>query len=682
MSNKTLVPSWVPDYLHLAARLVPADPVSNQEADLPAWLDAPPSHDGTDDLRAAADAAAHVPQAAALLRPLADLEISARLALLRLFPALHAAGLVELRLQPMGDPLLIEVQDRAAMTAVVAAMEALAKFRGSDGGLDQPTVLTWSPKTARDAEDEKQRFLQGLGRGLSGSAPLILVTTMRGSLPAAARDLPWQVVRSGPLDRDRIAALLAARATHFRADWTRIRDALPEDARLRGLGDLDLMLALRQQDTQGVVAALHRAARIAPPAFTLEDFEGYGPVVDTARRIAADLRAVAAGKIDPRGIPRNALFFGPPGTGKTVIAHAIAAAAGVPVVIGSLAEWQARGHLGDLLSAMFGTFGQAAAVAPAVLVIDEIDALGTRGGDGRNANYQSQVIAAMLQLLDGGYTPAGVTVIACCNHPDQLDPALQRPGRFDLKVEVDAPPPAALALILRRHLGADLPGIEGCLLSRLPGRTPADLAAAVRAARSIARGAQAPLSADHLTEALGLDRDDPAARWRIALHEAGHAVMAQVAGAWRIVSLTVGTDGGHMLREPVRRALVEPELMDELALLLAGRVAEILILGAPSIGAGGGAASDLARATMLARQMEQACGMGVDGPVWSPVDPIAPMSPSLAAAVRNRLEVAEAVALTTLEARRPALLALTEALCTEGHLTGERLAALLAAIVR
>jgi cell division protease FtsH len=126
--------------------------------------------------------------------------------------------------------------------------------------------------------------------------------------------------------------------------------------------------------------------------------------------------------------------------------------------------------------------------------------------------------------------------------------------------------------------------------------------------------------------------------------------------------------------------MIEADLMAELAILLAGRTAEVLLLGAPSVGAGGGSASDLARATVLARRIDQAFGMGAEGLVWSPVDPAAPIPPALAAAIRARLEAAEALAQTTLEAHRPAFLALAEVLRNEGHLAGDRLTALLGAV--
>lgn len=136
------------------------------------------------------------------------------------------------------------------------------------------------------------------------------------------------------------------------------------------------------------------------------------------------------------------------------------------------------------------------------------------------------------------------------------------------------------------------------------------------------------------------------------------------------------------LREANRRPMVESDIMQELAILLAGRVAETMVLGEPSIGAGGSMASDLARAILTARTIEQACGMGADGLVWSRVNPEAALPPALAAAVRSRLERAEAIARDALEVHYADLLALSAALEAEGHLSGNRVAVMLAGIPR
>lgn len=684
-------PAWVGAYFCTVALTVPpiSQPTPAPEVDpaLPGWLSLSPSPGNLAVLELELETEPEPEHPVRrTMRPLADLPLSDRLAFLRLFPVLHAAQLGGLALFHSEDPVLIETNDRAAVRGVENAVKALAKAHrihtDEKGGAEDIALLTWAPKSPRDGAGQEGRLIEQVAKALVGPDPLIMIAASRGSLPAPVRDLPWRVLRTGAIERDRITAFLVERATRLQKDWAEIRDSLPDDAALRGIGDLGLLQALRPAHLDKVGEALHRAARIAQPQFTLDDFAGYGSVYTTAVQIANDLRALAEGRLATHDIARNALFYGPPGTGKTLIAQAIGAAAGVPVMSGSLAEWQAKGHMGDLLNAMFETFGKAAAAAPAVLIIDEIDAFGRRGDGERNENYRAQVIAGILQLLDGLYTPEGVMVIACCNHPEAMDPALQRAGRFDLKLRVEPPPPEALARILRRHLGDNLPGAESNLLALLPGRSPADIAGAVRAASAMARGDRGLLSVDHLRTALNLGHDDPAARRRVAIHEAGHAIVTWQAGFDRIVSITAGAEGGHMLRETNRRPMVESDMMQELAILLAGRVAETMVLGEPSIGAGGGMASDLARATLTARTIEQACGMGSDGLVWSRVNPEAALPTALAAAVRSRLERAEAIARNALEVHYADLLALSAALEAEGHLSGNRVAVMLAGIPR
>ncbi|MDN5873977.1 MAG: ATP-binding protein, partial [Sinobacteraceae bacterium] len=120
------------------------------------------------------------------------------------------------------------------------------------------------------------------------------------------------------------------------------------------------------------------------------------------------------------------------------------------LVRGSFATWQAQGHLGHMLRAMRASFAEAAAARPAILVIDEIDAVGDRADpDSHNASYRHQVINGFLEEMDGLKHLEGVLVVGTCNYPDRIDAAVLRPGRFDLKVEVPLPGPRALARMLR-----------------------------------------------------------------------------------------------------------------------------------------------------------------------------------------------------------------------------------------
>lgn len=213
-------------------------------------------------------------------------------------------------------------------------------------------------------------------------------------------------------------------------------------------------------DAAEAVAALRdrvrsRAATAVP---TLDDIAGYGEAETAARRLVADLDRWARGEVPWRDMTRSLLLEGEPGTGKTFLARAIGASAGVPFHASSLAEWQTAGHLGDTLRAMQTAFAAARAQVPAILFIDEIDSLGTRGGrDTHGSSYRAQVINAFLAEVDGVRDMKGVVLIGATNDAAALDPAIVRPGRFDRTVRVPRPGPAAVRKILAQHLRDDIP---------------------------------------------------------------------------------------------------------------------------------------------------------------------------------------------------------------------------------
>ncbi|MEI4474258.1 AAA family ATPase, partial [Frigidibacter sp. MR17.24] len=284
----------------------------------------------------------------------------------------------------------------------------------------------------------------------------------------------------------------------------------------------------------------------------------------------------------------------------------------------SYGEWQAAGHLGDLLREMRRSFEHARETAPCILVIDEIDALGSRAGDdGHGRSYRSQAIAGLLTELDTLGREEGVILIGTCNHRDRLDPAILRPGRLDLHVEMPLPDETMLAQILQEHLPGEDHLALADLARRAVGHTPAELDAGIRTAKSAARQERrAPTLAD-IARHLELDDTDPAVTRRVAAHEAGHAIVATALGASRVVRMTLLRDGGETVRRQADRIGTWDDIHDELATHLAGRAAERLVYGSISAGAGGGSGSDLAIATELAVAFHMRLGLGWRGPVWS-----------------------------------------------------------------
>lgn len=190
----------------------------------------------------------------------------------------------------------------------------------------------------------------------------------------------------------------------------------------------------------------------------VEELAGYGKATEWALDLAEDISAWRHGTISWSDVDAGLLLSGPPGCGKTLFASAVARSCGVGFLAASSAQWQSRGHLGDMLGAMRKTFRQAIADAPVILFLDEFDSFGSRKLlKGNNASYGLQVINALLELLDGANGREGVVVIAATNRPDDIDEALLRPGRLDRHIAVEMPDREAREQILSAHVGLSLP---------------------------------------------------------------------------------------------------------------------------------------------------------------------------------------------------------------------------------
>jgi cell division protease FtsH len=323
---------------------------------------------------------------------------------------------------------------------------------------------------------------------------------------------------------------------------------------------------------------------------------------------------------------------GPPGTGKTLLARAVAGEAHVPflpVTGSSFVEM----FVGVGAARVRDLFDQARTRAPAIVFIDEIDALGARrAADGMiGSDEREQTLNQLLAEMDGFDQAIGVVVLAATNRPDALDPALRRPGRFDREVLVPLPNRAERAAILTAHArGKHLePGVDlGQVAAATPGFSGADLAnlvneaavTAVRAGRSTLTGADFADARDRAVlgtkdRSVTLTLDELAT---VAVHEAGHALVAALSPHADPVSRVTVLGAGHalglteLLPADDRRLYSESYLADTLAVKLGGRAAERLIRGEASTGA----ADDLASATALATQMVRDYGLsGNLGPV-------------------------------------------------------------------
>jgi len=326
-------------------------------------------------------------------------------------------------------------------------------------------------------------------------------------------------------------------------------------------------------------------------------------------------------------IPKGVLLVGPPGTGKTLLARAVAGEAGVAFLSITGSEFVEM-FVGVGAARVRDLFEQARAQAPAIIFIDELDALGrARGIDmpGGGHEEKEQTLNQLLAEMDGFDPSVGIIVLAATNRPEVLDPALLRAGRFDRQVLVDRPDRKGRIEILRVHIkkiqtvpGLDLDAIAGLT----PGFTGADLANLVNEAALVATRRRADATTlDDFTAAIervvaGLEKKSRvlSARERniVAHHEMGHALVAMsLPGTDPVQKVSIIPRGlgalGYTLQRPTedRFLISRSELANRLAVLLGGRAAEWLIFAETSTGA----ADDLARASEIARDMVVRFGM-------------------------------------------------------------------------
>ncbi|MCA3360050.1 MAG: AAA family ATPase [Roseomonas sp.] len=397
----------------------------------------------------------------------------------------------------------------------------------------------------------------------------------------------------------------------------------------RATGPSEISLAWRPGETaDGVLARLNRvlgpAAARAPEKDRLEDLLGMDEARNWGLAVVRDLPDYRAGRLRWADLDHAVLLAGPSGCGKTTFARRLATSAALPLITGSPQVWQGsrEGHLGHALAAMQATFRQARAAAPCVLFIDEIDSMGSRATYADNQrDYSTAYMNGLLEELDGVNVMEGVIVIAACNHPSRLDPALIRAGRLNRVLQIDYPDEFALAGMLRQKLGDDLPDADLSLVVRhVRQATGADLEAWVRGARSRARHEGRPLLLDDLLVQVrppGQNLSPPMQR-RAAVHEAGHAVVGWLDRPRSIVRLSIsyGPDSGGYVRSTQEDSLFTRAALERrLRCLLAGRAAEEILCGEPSSGAGGAEESDLAKATMLSVTALASWGLGRSQPL-------------------------------------------------------------------
>jgi len=361
------------------------------------------------------------------------------------------------------------------------------------------------------------------------------------------------------------------------------------------------------------------------PKVTFADVAGADEAVEELEEIKDFLKDPARFQAVGARIPKGVLLYGPPGTGKTLLARAVAGEAGVPFYSISGSDFVEM-FVGVGASRVRDLFEQAKQNSPAIIFVDEIDAVGRHRGAGLGGGHdeREQTLNQLLVEMDGFDVKTNVILIAATNRPDILDPALLRPGRFDRQIGVDAPDLKGREKILTVHAKGKpmAKGVDLEVLARkTPGFTGADLANVLNEAALLTARSNAQLIDNRaLDEAVDRVMAGPQRRTRLmndkeklitAYHEGGHALaaasMRHTDPVTKITILPRGRALGYTMVLPLedKYSITRNELLDQLAYAMGGRVAEELVFHDPTTGA----SNDIEKATSIARKMVTEYGM-------------------------------------------------------------------------
>ncbi|MET3898009.1 cell division protease FtsH [Devosia sp. UYZn731] len=513
----------------------------------------------------------------------------------------------------------------------------------------------------------------------AGLAPIVVTHDAEGSLPPAmVVAATIRIVIPQPDSETVIAAAKCVLTGQVRRHF--------KDLDLSAL-DFDTMCCcIVATETAKNAAILLKSAIAAkdPSPFEeriplLEQVHGYGEAATWSHDLVRDLELYRRGGLAWRDIDRAALFYGPPGTGKSLFARIVAKAAGMRIVVTSIADFFANGsgHLDAIVKQQREAFARAAAQAPCVLFVDELDALPRRGGSGNNEDYWRPVINDLLMLLDSAILQKeGVVLIGATNRIEDIEPALLRPGRMDRHLLIGPPDLNELAGILRYYLEGDLPSADlRSIVTARAGATGAHVVDWVKRARRRARNEGRAIAIEDLTQVIvGEETRSPSAIRRVALHEAGHVIAASALGlqveASTIIQ-TAASAGKTTLARTDSTVLLKSELESIVVMLLGGRAAEQACYGDKiSTGSGGPEGSDLSLATRMVTSWHTRYGLA-DHLVWRSDTPSAvDFDQDLREAVDADLKRLYQIALGIMVAHYSQLAIIADTLIAKGSIDG------------
>jgi cell division protease FtsH len=558
------------------------------------------------------------------------------------------------------------------------------------------THETWACLTIADEDARQRRFATDQtdmveeaawrGKSLVGFAPDPFLLLPKDLLIAADHVF---VVREPTMENLEKTLLVLAGPRSF-ANLTpdrlkRVRPTLLRLARRLDQSADEFMVKLNTLlDAEEMQDESQSARRCSPPSKrrplreepTLDRLHGMDEAVTWGRSLQISLQEHAAGRLPWSDVESGCMLSGPPGCGKTIFARALAATCSIPLFVGGYSVWSAsgRGTQGDLLKGLRATFADAKSAKPSIVFIDELDTFRVRRSKTEHQQWNSEVVNALLEEIDGVEGREGVVILGASNYPQWVDPALVRSGRIEREICISTPDRAALAKIFREHLNEDLPDAPlAALALNAAGATGSDCESFVRVARRLAREAKRPLQHCDLLAAIrgGENRSEQALRI-VSVHEAGHTLVIQelFPGTFMAVTIREGGDGAGRVLSKISGSFERAESVRlELACLLAGRAAEEVIFGAPSSAAGGELESDLGTATWLATRSAASYGLDeTTGLLWAgasrrnEVQDMLAANPKLANRVNGILDAAYQVALQLIRRRTDDLNALSEAL--------------------